>query len=84
MNGFNTSHAKYHNDIYNAMKKYKGQTLKTSEIKKICIQYGVPMDWIFPSDHCTNSENKGMCGLCLHNSDIRIFTKIKHGYYLVN
>lgn len=78
------SHAKRHDGIAKAMKNHQGKELKTADIKDICEKEGLDPQWVFPSDHCSNSENKGMCERCKDDSSIRIFTKVKHGLYRVN
>lgn len=84
LTGFSGTTTKFHDGLRQAMAIHSGETLRTSQLKKIV--EGVPKlvensQWIFPSDHCVNHTNKGACNCAL--GDDAIFEKIAFGIYRV-
>ena len=69
-----------HQKILSAMKPFKGQILKTSEIITAVKEMypSMPKGSILPNDH---AENPGSC-TCIKN-DKQIFKKISRGCYKV-
>ena len=82
--GFRETSAKFHDGLKQAMASRSGETLRTSQIKKMV--ENVPnlaehAQWIYPSDHCINHKNEGAC-YCA-GTDKAIFEQIRHGIYRV-
>ncbi len=79
----NGAFVKYHKELKQLMIKYKGETLKTGDIKKKFKQEYPKLDASFmqPSDHCSNRINKGACDCA--NTENAIFECIRDGYYRV-
>lgn len=84
MNGWKKTSAKFHDDLKQAMKAYRGRELKTSEINDIIKNnqtLSSNAQFIQPPDHCSNHTNKGACYCAM--TEQAIFKKIRHGVYLV-
>ena len=81
---FREKSTRFHDGLKQAMASRSGETLRTSQIRRIV--ESVPnlvdhADWVYPSDHCINHTNKGACRCAL--SEEAIFEKIGYGKYRV-
>lgn len=84
MNNWRKTASRFHANLYQLMRRYSGETLKTSQIKKIIEDsagFTKDAQFIYPSDHCTNHTNEGACYCAL--TENAIFEKIRHGVYRV-
>ncbi len=84
MSGWRDTTTRFHGDLKQTMTRHSGETLRTSQIKKIIegnrnlAEYA---QFVFPSDHCINHTNEGACYCAL--TEEAIFEKIRHGIYRV-
>ena len=73
----------YHCLFVQAMKPYRGQTLRTSQITDICERLGFsPMSVCLPNDHASGNANP-WCEMQCDNSQFQIFDRIGRGIYRV-
>jgi len=82
--GFRETSARFHDGLKQAMASRSGETLRTSQIKRIVegvLNLAEHAQWIHPSDHCINHMNEGACYCAL--TDEAIFEQIRHGIYRV-
>ncbi len=82
--GWSRLATKFHDRLIVIMSQKKNRILSTAEIRSIVKGDQVlskDAQWILPSDHCINSQNKGSCRCALTNQ--AIFEKIDRGKYLV-
>lgn len=78
-----SSFARYHSELENAMKPFKGQTLKASQIKAIFSKAHPDCNvaWVSPSDHCHNHTCKGACHCS--KTEGALFIRVAYGTYEV-
>jgi hypothetical protein len=84
MNCWRETSTRFHKDLKQAMISRKGETLRTSQVRKIVESYPIlakDAQFIYPSDHCINHTNEGACYCAL--TEEAIFEKIRHGVYRV-
>lgn len=82
--GWSRLATKFHDRLSEIMSQKKNRILSSAEIKSIIngdSELNKDAQWILPSDHCINSNNKGSCQCALTNQ--AIFEKIARGKYLV-
>ncbi len=80
---FETLHKVLHPQLKELMKGRRGRVLSTSEIKNI-YKRAYPdfnVDWMLPTDHCSNKTNKGACW-CAETKDA-IFEYLKRATFRV-
>lgn len=84
LNTWQETSTKFHDGLKQAVTRHSGETLRTSQIKKIVESnpsLAAHAQFVFPSDHCINHTNKGACYCAL--TEEAIFEKVRHGVYRV-
>ncbi len=74
----------WHEPLRQALIPYKGDALATSEWEDLVGQLpgiGSKAQFIHPSDHCVNMNNKGACDCA--ETDRALVKQIRRGKYLV-
>jgi hypothetical protein len=74
----------WHEPLRQALIPYKGVMLTTSALKRLIRQLpaiGNKAEWIHPSDHCVNMNNKGACDCAETNRGL--VKQISRGNYVV-
>jgi len=74
----------WHEPIRQILVPYRGTTISTSEWENLIREVpgiGTKADWIHPSDHCVNMNNKGACNCA--ETDRALVKQVSRGHYLV-
>jgi hypothetical protein len=81
---FTPTVSQYHDALAAAMGGFRGQVLTKAQIDAALIA-ALPdpqqLQWIFPSDHCSNHTNEGACECAKTNR--AIFERVEWGKYRV-
>jgi hypothetical protein len=76
--------SEWHEPLSQVLVPYKGAVLTTSELKHLTRQIpgiGSKAEWMHPSDHCANMNNKGACDCA--ETDRALVKHVSRGHYLV-